>query len=272
MTAGDPVPFIVGTGRCGTTFLRLMLDAHPALAIPPETHFIPGMVKQCAASSNAPDCFIERLTSYITFPDFHINIDSLTQRIKSLKPFTVSEGFRVFYTLYAENLGKSRWGDKTPGYFAHMKHIQKLFPEVHFIHMIRDGRDVALSILNLSFGPNSIEEAARWWVMRMKRARGQATHVQHYMEVRYEDLVLDSESKLKQICSFIDLKWDSSMLQYYERANERLKEDEYEIHRFTTRPPQASRVQRWKQEMALFDRRLFESIAGELLKDLGYEI
>ena len=49
-----PVPFVVGMNRSGTTLLRMMLDAHPELTIPPETHFVPDLIRACRKTAQAP--------------------------------------------------------------------------------------------------------------------------------------------------------------------------------------------------------------------------
>ena len=83
--------------------------------------------------------------------DFGIDVDALGDAIRPAGPFDLTRALRTFYRLYAEKFGKSRWGDKTPMYFASMGAVQRVLPEARFIHVIRDGRDVALSIKDLWF-------------------------------------------------------------------------------------------------------------------------
>ena len=143
-----PAPFIVGAGRSGTTLLRLMLDAHPSLAIPAETHFIPALARACTSGRDPMAAFVSTLLGHARWP---------------------------------EQQRKTRWGDKTPPYQNQMILIQSLLPEAHFIYMIRDGRDVALSIRELWFSPGGIEETARWWVERIQQGRRQAPRLAHYV-------------------------------------------------------------------------------------------
>ncbi len=330
-----PSPFIVSAGRSGTTLLRLMLDAHPELAIPPETHFIPAAARkvkaakleqinnsrrerarslrcQPARSSRhraekvrrgrgeelrrgrievSQRAFVDVLTSWRTWDDHNITKEELRERVAAIEPFSISGGLRAFYELYAEKFGKPRWGDKTPNYAGSMRLIQRVLPEARFVYLIRDGRDVALSIKDLWFGPNSIEDAAEWWRFRVRSARSQAEKLprSHYMEVRYENLVSEPVSVLKEVCAFIDLPWNTCMLEYHVRASERIKEagkdviapDGYRtvrgrereaLHSSTSKPPQRSHVGRWKKEMKEADRVRFEDIAGDLLEELGYEV
>jgi len=284
-----PSPFIVGVGRSGTTLLRLMLDAHPDLAIPPETHFIPGIAAANKRPSNPHRTFLETLKADQMWGDHGIDDLLLEQRIYEIKPFDLSAALRTFYRLYAERFRKPRWGDKTPRYLLHMKLIASILPEARFIHIIRDGRDVALSLQGVWFGPKTIEEAAHWWKSWVQQAQGHASELPHYLEIRYEDLLLHTTSTLKTICSFIALPWNTSMLDYHLTAEERLKEKDRDvispeskrlipasertaIHSFTSQPPQPSRINRWKTEMSDLDRKTFEDVAGDMLQELGYDV
>ena len=284
-----PVPFIVGAERSGTTLLRLMLDAHPDLAIPPETHFIDRAAEACEHALNPRQVFLETVMSHRRWGDFRIEGDLLAQRISAIEPFDLSEALRAFYELYAERFGKPRWGDKTPIYVHQMNLIQDLLPEAYFIHIIRDGRDVALSTKDLWFGPDSIEEAAQRWRSLIEKARRQSRELPRYLEIRYEDLVSNTESTLRKICNFVDLPWDPSMLAYHKTAEERMSEIYRDIvaprgkkvvrgemrrslHTLTDKPPQRDRIGRWRQEMTAADRKRFEEVAGETLRELGYEV
>src|SRR5918992_468724 len=100
-----PSPFIVGAGRSGTTLLRLMLDAHPDLAIPPETHFLPDVARACERAPNARRSFVETVVSSRTWEDYGLREDLLTQKIAGIEPFDLSEAVRTFYNLYAEGVG-----------------------------------------------------------------------------------------------------------------------------------------------------------------------
>ncbi len=283
---GPPAPFIVGVGRSGTTLLRLMLDAHPELAIPSETHFLPTLLAEAAGADRA--LFFRTLTGSETWPNMALGTEELEQALDAVEPFSPAEGLRAFYRLYARRLGKTRWGDKSPPYRRHMATIQRALPEAHFVHMIRDGRDVALSYRGLWFGPgDDIEAQARFWVDEIGRARRQATDLRHYAELRYEDLVADPEASLRRLCQDLDLAFDPAMLAYHRASAERLAETKsafgpagstprdldafLAIHERVSRPPDAGRIGRWRSEMPPEQQRLYEAIAGPLLAELGYE-
>ena len=157
-----------------------------------------------------------------------------------------------------------------------MSLIQRLLPEAYFIHIIRDGRDVALSIKDVWFGPDTFEKAGGWWLTRITSAREQAAFLPHYLESRYENLVLDPQTELKRVCEFIELPYDPAMLNFTEtrgavlRHNKPIKGDD--IHPLITQKLQTTRIGRWKTDMAKSDRRQFEKVAGKMLVELGYEV
>src|SRR5690606_16718789 len=133
-------PFIVGVARSGTTLLRLMLDAHPDLAIPPETHFVPRLVKEIERGAGPAEAHAF-VTGHQRWPDWGLDADELRARFESLEPFTAGEALRAFFGLYAERQGKPRWGDKSPTHLKRMARIHGALPEARFLHVIRDGRD-----------------------------------------------------------------------------------------------------------------------------------
>jgi hypothetical protein len=288
-SAPPPAPFVVGATRSGTTLLRLMLDAHPDIAIPSETHFIPDLVKAREKHGASPERMLEMLTSHRRWGDFHIEADELAERWAALPDLNGPAAVREFFKLYGEQQGgPPRWGDKTPGYVKRMREIQEYLPEARFVHLIRDGRDVALSILKQSFGPETIEAAAERWRGRVLRGRAQQPYLGFYMEVKFEDLVLDTEGQLRRICEFIELDFHPAMLGYHETAQERLKEKARALprgkgrdpqsaerrlksHEKTFEPPNPALVGGYKTKMDPADRAAYEALAGDLLLDLGYE-
>ena len=289
-----PAPFIVGVGRSGTTLLRMMLDAHPDLTIPPETHFLNPLIQASGKLRFNPRTATKAIVNdeRRRWNDFGLEEADLLAAFEQVKPFNTSDAMRAFYELYAARHDKSRWGDKTPDYIRKMRKLQKTLPEARFIHVIRDGRDAGLSqnarIAKRGKDPVPPREMARRWRKRIIKSRIDAEEVEHYMEVRYEDMISDTEGVLRRICEHIDLPYDPAMLRYHETAEGRLQEmagalpakkgrpereagERIEAHALTTKPPDADRVAVWKREMTPEENAEFENAAGYLLDDLGYE-
>jgi len=282
------MPFVVGANRSGTTLLRLMLDAHPELAMPPETHFVPNLIELFSQGAPSREEALAVIASRPEFADFGLPEADLAEAM-AVQPNTARGGLLAFYGLYATRQSKGRCGDKTPGYSTSMRAIEGVLPEARFVHIIRDGRDVALSVMARGIRERTIEELAQRWKRRLERTRKQGSRVARYTEVRYEDLIRGTEATLRRLTDFLDMPFDEAMLAYHERAAERLGEmsgelqaaegrqslpEGYraEMHSSTSSPPQADRVAKWRREMNPADAREFEEIAGDLLTELGYEL
>ena len=280
-----PMPVVVGVGRSGTTLLRLMLDSHPLLAMPPETAFLPA-VHACRAELDA-EGFVDLLAAAPTWPDFHLDAEALRSEVCSLQPFSTTAALRLFYHAYAARFGKPRCGDKTPFYCRHLPAVEALLPEAHFIHLIRDGRDVALSLRPLWFAPGrDMATLAGYWQEGIAIARRDGARCRRYLEVRYEELIADPAGVLRRICDFVALPYAAEMLSYPARAAERIgevrdqslpgrvvsREQRLRQHPFVASPPRADRSGRWRSEMDGDELREFERVAGGMLTQLGYQL
>ena len=284
-----PMPMIVGSPRSGTTLLRLMLDAHSELAIPPETGFLTLTNKLTETADTLREKFFEQIVNHSSWPDFEIPHETFWDALTQITPFSLSEGYRTFYGLYAARHGKRRCGDKTPIYCRHLNAIRHVLPEARFIHIIRDGRDAALSLRQMWFSPGwDIETQASTWRDCVLAARRAGVGHNDYMEVRYEDLVLNTRETLGQVCAHVRLNYEEGMLNYYKQATERLKEHKgrslpdgspvitqeqrFEQQQRTTQPLDPTCVFAWKRTMNTEERKRFQLVAGDLLKELGYEV
>jgi hypothetical protein len=279
------MPFVVGMSRSGTTLLRLMLDAHPEMAIPAESHFYPAFLAVDPRAENWLDASIAAITGSHVWGDYRMDADAFAQDVKASDPRDPGDVLRTFYRTYASRFGKTAWGDKWPGNVMNMRRIAALLPEARFVHIIRDGRDVAASLRPLWFRPgDTYEECIALWMQRVRAAREQAAFGLPYLEVRYEALVREPRVTLRRICDFIDLAYDDAMLAYPERAQARLgevsdwnffgrfvpRETLLEVHGNTHRAPNEDAIGRWRTVMSPADAAACERVAGDLLAELGY--
>jgi hypothetical protein len=285
-TAHPPMPFVVGTGRSGTTLLRMLLDAHPDLAIPPETQWLPDAINALDRHPGDAAALRKALTQVHQWWDMGIEDEALEDILRQhdgTKPFKT---LRTFYQVYASRFGATRAGDKTPLHGLQMHKITRAFPDAHFIHVIRDGRDVALSYRNTWFAPaRDVKGMAKFWIWGIREMRQQAQFLPHYMEVRYEQLVTETEQVLRQICDFIRLPFHPAQLQAHALAGVRLselkdaqrkdglflpKEKRLSVFTETQKPPHTERIARWRKEMSASEMADFNAIAGNMLAELGY--
>lgn len=289
MTA--PVPFIVCHPRSGSTLLRLMLDAHPDMAIPPETMFneVFRLSRAPPPAAELPGAVVALITGSQRWRDLHLAADELRDAFARLGGgFTIAEGLRVCYRLYAARHGKTRYGDKTPGHIFWLPEIMSLLPEAVIVHIVRDGRDIAASMRPMWFGPgNDMTKLAESWLRSLEAGfAAKRDHPDRYLEIRYEELAAEPEPLLRHVAARIDLPYDPAMLRYPGRAAERLAElrDIYRpdgvlfatgeahqaIHRRTLEAPNSDRVGRHRDDLSDAERAAFEAIAGPMLAHLGY--
>jgi Sulfotransferase family len=271
-------PFVVGEARSGTTLLRVMLDAHPQLSIPPESYFVSGLYpfRSRYERGGAFDLgrFSHDLLGLHKFRDWDLPAEALSNAFAAPMPGGgYADAIRLLYATYAAAHDKPRYGDKSPGYVARMKLLTQLFPEARFVHIVRDVRSVALSLVEMpqEWGTRSVPEGAARWRHRVGRghAEGTALGPERYLEVRYEDLVADSDRELRRVIEFLLLPWDDAVLRYAERGLSRVPEGSQAIHGNVARAPTKTRD--WREQMTPEDLETVEAIAGDVLTQMGYE-
>ena len=267
-------PFVVGCGRSGTTMLRLMLDSHPELAIPTESYFPlwPNTSYRHPRGGVDVPAFLAFAEATDWFRRWDVPPERLRARFAGERRLPYAEAMRRAFAAYAAERGKPRYGNKTPLHVVGLDRLAALFPEAVFVHIVRDGRDVAASFLEVPFGPRRLDEAALFWRDRVERGRasGRALGPARYVEVRYEALVDDPERELRRLAPFCGLDFDEAMLRSHERAAEAVANVRYrKFHGRTAEPP--SRVRDWRRSMSREDVETFEAAAGRSLRRFGYQ-
>jgi hypothetical protein len=257
-----------------------MLNAHSTLAIPAESHFIVPMAQRREHFERpegfAIGSFAEELIQDPRFRLWDLPPAHVREALADVEPTTLQDAFRTVFALYAEREGKLGYGDKTPGYVRELGLLAELFSEARFVHIIRDGRDVILSLLEMEWAreqaPEGFDRLARFWgnnVMRGMDA-GRLLGPGRYHEVRYERLIDEPEPVLREVCEFLALAFEQQMLTYHEQLptfarSLRRPQD----HRRLALPPTRG-LRDWRAELSGSDRRRFEQIAGEALERAGY--
>jgi hypothetical protein len=272
-----PPIFIIGVHRSGTTLLRFMLSSNPRIYIPPESDFIPRFfLKRPTAplSQQQIDKLLHIIFDHYRFAkEWQGEPPTALDFMGRMEDRTPAAFLDALYRAYAHQHDAIRWGDKTPIYTSYIDLLHRIFPTAQFIHIIRDGRDVALSTLD-KWGQKELHVdiyyAARIWIRRIQDARAAAAHLGpgQYYELRYEHLVEDAEKELRAVCDFLDETYLPAMANSHRLARKQIPNDGF--HAPVRMPPTTHHVARWKQEMTLADLNLFESVAGNMLTTLGY--
>ncbi len=272
-----PPIFVVGVPRSGTTLLAAMLGAHARIICGPETHFfsdlLPAVVRQIRRRSNWPAAALDYLYSIRhvgeSIPaNYGLGRDELAGELARRKP-SVPSVLTAMLDLYMRRNGKQRWVEKTPDHLPCVEQIRGYYPDSPIIRIIRDPRDVVISLVRVSWGPDSLLSAIELWrryddASARFFARDRRCHTLHY-----KDLVRDPEPVLRDLCRAIDEPFDSAMLDTSRSA---------QLVNAAAEPWKAkaaegidtSRVEAWRKELSGNELRLIEAHLGDRLLAYGY--
>ena len=276
-----PYVFVVGCPRSGTTLLQRMLNAHPQLAVANDTHFII-RIAQCEglnAKMELTPNHVKSVYQYKRFHRFGLTKEQVIQAAQNVK--TYPEFISKLYKTYAQLQGKLYAGEKTPDYVKHITFLHKLVPKARFIHIIRDGREVALSTLqwsNRTKGPakldlwqkSPIAVCALWWSWQVESGlqQGRALGDNLYKEIHYQQLVSQPQQTMQQLARFLDLPYSPDMVDFHLGKTK----SEQGLSAKSAWLPPTKGLRDYKTQMNSADLMLFESLTAPLLESLGYEL
>lgn len=270
-----PPIFIVGCSRSGTTLLQSLLDAHPSIAIPPESQIYYRFGEtfsyygDLSVSRNRRQ-FIQDLVqdAYIMKWGMDFSIDEVE---RAASAFTREAIVEALFQLYMNEKDAKRWGDKTPEHIRYLPMIREDFPDAHFVHLVRDGRDVAEAFRRMIFGPVSALGLGDTWcreVMHWHEFQEEEGG-EGMMEVRYENLVSSPKRVLEEILAFIDEPFVDTTRRY----------SDSEVINLTGSEPWHSSLQQgittdkvgiYRERLSERDIEIFEYVAGSALEAYEY--
>ncbi len=261
--------FVVGAPRSGTTLLVQLLRKYFNINFGTESQFIVHYYKRLGNFGNLTDprnmdqlivnvakerCF----SRWKRIFGFSLDQDLLKKEIRE-------PSFRglldAIFEQFAKFSGRTRWGDKYPPHCLDLPVLEALYPEAQFIHIIRDGRDVALSFQHVNFGPKNILQTAYFWKKYVTSVQKfeQTIDKTHFHEIRYEELLKKPLEVMTNLARFVQVK---------EGYQEVINRIEQQIHGDLL----VENGLKWKQKLTEHHIRQFEKGAGEALENFGYEL
>jgi hypothetical protein len=255
----------------------MMLAAHSRLSIPPETWYLLPLVKRFSFDRPLNPEEIEAAVSIITghyrWPDMKLSAQEFRGAVGQLARPYLRDLVEVVYRWHMQAEGKVRWGDKTPPYIEILPELARMYPDSRFIHLIRDGRDVAKSFQATGWvGWSWYDNAEQWiWALELHWRWIRSEIRDRILEVRYEKLVLETEATLREICRFIGEEFEPRMLSWEWQVDELVPSREAQQHRKLKQRIGPEGVSRWKREMSARQIFITEAFMGSHLKRLGYE-
>src|SRR5690606_1809744 len=273
-----PPFFIVGSGRSGTTLLQALIDAHPNLSIPPESHVydrigpVFGTYGDLGIQSNRIRFIADLLRdAYIRQWRLEATPDDVEAR--------VIRGDRVgvidaLFSLYATRHGARRWGDKTPDHIRCLEAIRADFPDAKLIHLVRDGRDRAEARRRMIWGPSTPFGMAREWrddVMRWK-AFCDAHGTEGALVVRYEDLVTAPHETMQRVFEFLEEPNVDTVRSYASTPlTQTLTATQSRWHSSLGRGISTPKIGIYRRALTRRETEIFEAVARNALLAYGYQ-
>jgi hypothetical protein len=242
----DRLMFAFGARRSGTWWLQRILTAHPEVAgIPSETYLFELGIRPLL------ERFHHGAKSSTTVGQMHTDRAALLDATRDF-----CDRMLVPYL----EPGARYLSERSPGHAKALDVIGAVYPDARLIHIVRDGRDVARSLAARDWGPGSVGEAARDWRENVEAARAHAGD--HYLEIRYEQLLEDLEGGIRGLYGWLELPSDEALVaDVAAQARRPLNED-----------PKDPRIAsgKWRDHFSGEELAAFTAEAGELLAELGY--
>ncbi len=285
--------FILGNPRSGTTLFRLMMNSHPGVVVPPECGFAEWYYEKYGnwAQDDSEDetrvaAFVSDLSAAKKIETWELDFGQLTKRILTLIPSSYSQLCEQVYLEYGSKLKTDLqiWGDKNNYFIKKLEKIDAIFMEAKYIHLIRDGRDVACSYLDVNrlktdsaykpVLPDSVREIALEWVENtrlIEKFLGLKKESRH-ITIRYEDLLTETETTLKKCSAFLGIEFNPSMLDYYKLESGQEPKDLLDWKVKTAKAPDENNIGRYLSVFKTFEIEEFNQIAGLCLNKYGYQL
>jgi len=240
---------IVGVGRSGTTLLMSMLNAHPAITLPPEFHFVNEHLAQRPRATLAEA--LARLEGDPRFARLGLALDEVKRPFTHL-PFSMPNLYRQLLQCYAQKQGVSVIGDKAPKYVEYLPLLRHIFPDAKIIHLIRDPRDVYLSRTKAAWSAGR-KDTWQFLAYRAQSALGRRLGPKlfghNYLEVHYEQLLTQPQNELQRICRLIGAPYQPEMLAFGDAAQNIIFPDELAWKREALGPLLTDNMNKWRREL-----------------------
>jgi hypothetical protein len=197
------------------------------------------------------------------------DVDTLASELHASGHHSMPAIISGLFEKNAQGEGKARWGDKTPYYVMHIPKLLEWFPDAQIVHLIRDGRDVALSLFGRQhdFYVYNAYFAAEYWESYVEKGRalGSRLGADQYLELRYEDLITHPDATMRTLCAFLGEDFSAELFDV-------AAVDDPGKTPLVHKPLQADNAGKWRSKMSAAQIRAFESVSGKTLREFGYEL
>jgi len=268
--------FIVGCPRSGTTLLRRMLDAHPDVAVAPETFFMRHFWGQRDAYGDLShdavlDQLVDDLTATPAFEELGLEEEAFRAAVHRA-PRRWKTVFRVLLQQFAERRDARCVGEKTPNHVLSIPTLHRWFPEARFVHLVRDPRAVSNSWRTVPWSSEHRWRDAEVWVEFVEAGREAEASGAPVTSLHFEALVRSPEAELRAVCEGLDLPYDDRMLAFHEQEPATVDVEREPWKERATDPIDPTVADRWRDELSKSAQAHVEAVAGAEMKRWGYAV
>lgn len=264
--------YIIGAERSGTTLLRLILNNHSKICIPPEAKIFDLLNYKFGnrTDSFSKEILLDELYNVPLFETWELSKEKLDELLEK-KDYKLLGFIDEIYSIYSykKKPNSYYWGDKTPANTLLIKEIKQLFPHSKIIYIYRDGRDVTKSRLGL--WEDNVHKSAFYWNNCISQWKSAMVAGVNMYIVKFEDLVINPIEEIKGVMQFLDLDYEPQQLNYYKKSDKFIPIEQQGIHVHTKSPIDKSQVAKWKKG-DLNTSLLLQYLMFKNLYELGYEI
>jgi len=273
--------FMIGTQRSGSNLLRLMLNQLPEVAAPHPPHILQRLAPvESSYGDFAEDGNFMRLVDDVCrlvelnpVPWDGVSLDRKEVARRCLERSLVAV-FGAVYDLMAEARNAETWCCKSLANIFHLDDIERYFGgTARYVYLYRDGRDVAVSFSKAVVGEKHVFHIAREWgsTQRIALAHRDRIGDGRFFGIRYEDITLQPELCMRQLCDFLGYRYTPSMLSFHQTDEARKAASSSELWGNVVNPVMNNNSQKFLSELPKAEIALFEGVAGDVLDTLGYE-
>jgi hypothetical protein len=269
--------FLVGVPRSGTTLLQRMLDAHPAIAIAPETFFVRRFAERRKhyGKLGDPRHRAKLLRDLVATPEFvEMGLDSrefsAVMEAAATDRLEYGDVFALWLDAYRARRGRLLVGEKTPNHLLAMPRLEEWFPNARFVHIVRDPRAVAESWRNVPWTNGSLEADTEVWRRYLETARRAPPRRAPLCEVRYESLVSDPEFEARRLCAALGIDFAPEMMRFHEAVPHALNAEREPWKAEALKPLQNEGTDRWRERLTAAEIARIEAVAWFEMRRLRY--
>lgn len=278
--------FVLGNPRSGTSLLRLMLDTHQDICIPPESHFFLWLEEKYGDwNNNLINNYLEDLFKSTKIETWNLDKKELKKFIIDSKINNYAVLNSTVYRFYAlkNNSDSLYWGDKNSLWTEKLQKINYHYPDAYYVSIVRDGRDVACSYKSLHIDENSpkyapnlnhdIEKIAKEWSSNIDNLDSFLFDIkgENKVKVRYEDLIIEPVQTLNKVMRLLKLNLESAQLEYYKRPEKTIEPKDFlSWKQKLLKPLDKSNIGKYKLELSKKEIDVFNSVAYKSLKKNSY--